>query len=78
VKIGKWFSESFAKNPVAWFLLAACILAEYGNYTTGRDLNRVCDLLGDHVVWVAHPTTPRQEIDNICLDHDPDQVDPDQ
>ena len=34
-------------------------------YEKGRDLNRVCELLGEHDVWDAHPTTPQQEIDTI-------------
>jgi len=55
-------------------LVLACLLALsiYGNYRTGRDLQRLCELIGPHDVGVAVPRTPREEIDNICIDHEPE------
>ena len=31
------FIASFSRNPVAWVLLAAFALAEYGNWQRGRE-----------------------------------------
>ena len=38
--------ESLIENPFASILLAALVIAEYGNYQRGRELARVCELLG--------------------------------
>jgi len=34
----------------------------------GKQLDRVCELSGEHDVVVANPTTDREELDNICAD----------
>jgi hypothetical protein len=65
--------EAFFKNPIAWIVCALLALVVYGNYERGRDLDRVCELLGPHDVVVPSPQTPRQEIDNICISRLPDE-----
>ena len=67
--------EGFFKNPFAWLLLIAFIIAEYGNYQRGKELDRICELSGPHDVSVKKPTTPREEIDNICISRQPDDDD---
>lgn len=70
MKIGDRLKEGCVRNPVAWVLFALLVVAEYGNYTTGRDLERVCSLIGSHDVSVKNPRTARQVIDNICIGHE--------
>jgi hypothetical protein len=66
--------EGFVKNPIAWILCALLAIVVYGNYQRGRDLDRVCELLGPHVVAVPSPRTARQEIDSICVSRgEPDE-----
>jgi hypothetical protein len=56
-------------------LLAGLLgLSVYNLFSTSRDLQRVCELIGPHDVTVANPITPRQEIDNICINHPPDNA----
>lgn len=66
-------AASIQTNPATWFLFVLLILAEYGNYTLGHDLDQVCSLLGDHEVSYGHPITPREKIDTICLSREPDE-----
>lgn len=49
-------------------LLAASL---YGHHKTGHDLQRICELLGPHDLEVGSPRTAREEIDNICIAHEP-------
>ncbi len=66
------FIASFSRNPVAWMLLAAFALAEYGNWQRGRELSRVCALVPHEVAtYASHPWTARQEIDRICAGREP-------
>jgi hypothetical protein len=65
-RIVKAIHEGFFRNPLAWLLLAAFAIAEYGNYQRGKELDRVCELTGPHDVWVKSPKTSREEIDKIC------------
>jgi|HubBroStandDraft_4_1064222.scaffolds.fasta_scaffold798558_2 hypothetical protein len=55
-------------------LLLGAVLAYliYRHYSTGRDLQRICELIGPHVATETNPSTPQQEIDNICISHQPD------
>jgi hypothetical protein len=62
--------ENVAKNLVAWLFFLLFVFAEIGNYTEGRDLHQLCDLLGDHVASVREPHTLQKKIDNICLYHE--------
>jgi hypothetical protein len=66
---------AFAANPLAWLLLGLLALALCGSYRTGRDLQRLCELTGNHIVSVPQrlTRTPQQEIDNICLAHAPQE-----
>ena len=62
---------SFSRNPVAWSLLAAFALAEYGNWQRGRELSRVCALVPHEATYASRPQTARQEIDKICAGREP-------
>ena len=53
-------------------LVFLLIVSVHGNWRTGSDLQRVCELLGPHDVSIDHPRTAKQEIDNICIGHAPD------
>jgi hypothetical protein len=64
-----WLLDKAVKNPIAWLFFALLVIAEYGNYNLGKDLHRMCDLLGEHNVSFEHPVTPQEEIDTICLSH---------
>jgi hypothetical protein len=64
--------EGFFKNPSAWLLLIVFAIAEYGNYQRGKELDRICELTGEHDVSVPTPRTVRQEIDKICISRQPD------
>ena len=63
--------DGFIKNPFAWILAGLLIVAEFGNYQYGKDISRLCELTGPHDVSVPHPATTEQEIDNICIGHEP-------
>ena len=62
---------SFSRNPVAWTLLAAFALAEYGNWLRGRELSRVCALAPHGATYASRPLTTQQEIDKICAGREP-------
>ncbi len=62
---------SFSRNPVAWSLLAAFALAEYGNWRRGRELSRVCALVPHEATYASRPRTAQQEIDKICAGREP-------
>lgn len=66
-KLQDWF---FA-NPLAWILLTLLIVAEWGNYHRGRELTRVCELIGPHDVYYPRPKTPHEEIAHICANREP-------
>ncbi len=61
--------NGIVKNPLVWILLAAFVIAEYGNYQRGKELHRVCDLLGLDPAVIA-PGTAADEIANICAGRD--------
>jgi hypothetical protein len=50
-------------------LLGPLAIAIYRDYSTGRDLRRVCELLGAHDFAMPDPRSA--EIDNICIKHRP-------
>lgn len=72
MKLGAKFVASFQRNPVAWILFALLAFAEYRSYERSRQLDRVCELLGPHDVAVGFPGTAKEEIDNICINRQPD------
>ena len=59
-------NASLSEQPLVWVLLAAFLLAEYGNWTRGRELRRVCELLPHEDVYHSRPKTTAQEIASIC------------
>jgi hypothetical protein len=46
----------------------------YRHYATGHDLRRICELIGPHDASVTVPNSPRQEIENICINHRADDA----
>lgn len=58
-------------------LIGLLVIAVYGHHRTNLDLERVCDLVGDHDAPMGVPRTPRQEIDSICLSHEESDSDDD-
>ena len=71
MKVVATLRDGFLKNPIAWILCVLLGIAGHGNYQRGRDLDRICELLGPHDVAVASPRTAREEIDNICISREP-------
>ena len=59
-------------NPFVWVVGAALVLTAYDSYHKSVDINRVCALTGPHEVAVPVARTPREEIDNICVNRQPD------
>jgi hypothetical protein len=53
------------KSPIVWILAGLLVLAEYGSHQRWRELVHICELLGTHDAH-EHPTTTKEEIDNIC------------
>ena len=64
---------SFLGHPVAWCLAVLLVLMGYRNYQRGRDLSHLCDVVGSHIITVAHARTLQQEIERVCLDREPDE-----
>ena len=52
-------------------MLLGAVLAYllYRHYSTVRDLQRVCELIGPREASITIPNSPRQEIDSICINH---------
>ena len=59
--------DTFQKNVVAWFLFALLLIAAYGNYQRGKELDRVCELSGPHVGVFSSPKNDKEELDSICV-----------
>jgi hypothetical protein len=64
------FSEritaAFFRNPVAWVLLILLLIALYGSYQRGRELDQVCEA----IPTISH-VPPRDYLEkaaNICID----------
>jgi hypothetical protein len=49
-------------------------LLAYLFYSTGRDLQRICELISPNEAGVTIPNLPRQEINNICINHRADDA----
>jgi hypothetical protein len=64
------------RNIIAWVVFFLFLYAEWANYENVKEIQKICDLLGEHNMWNGHPTTPRQKIDNICIEHDPNNDPP--
>ena len=61
------------RNLLEAVLIALLAWALYGHYRTGQDLRRVCELIGPHDIAYFHPTTAPEEVDTICIDHQPEE-----
>lgn len=59
-------SERFLRNPVAWFLLALFIVAEYWNYEHLKQLDTVCDAIEIPDVLPDYPRTDLEKAQAIC------------
>lgn len=64
---------SFVAHPITWCLAVLLVLMGYRNYQRGRDLSHLCDVVGNHIIAVAHARTLQQEIERVCLDREPDE-----
>jgi len=71
MRIKDWIS-SLLQNPLAWIFCMLFVIAEYWNYENGEQLDRVCELTGYHAAMIAHPTSAREELDNICIGREDD------
>ena len=41
------------------------VIAEYGNYQRGKELDHVCELTGPHDVGFVSPKNDKEELDTI-------------
>jgi hypothetical protein len=65
-RIGDAISERFLRNPVAWFLVALLVVAEYWNYEHLKQLDAVCDAIEMPDVLPNHPQTDLERAQAIC------------
>lgn len=66
-----WMTQSSARILVV-MLLAVLGYFVMDAYQAGRDLGRVCSLLGSHDATGADITAERRSIDAICLGQETD------
>ena len=66
-----WLQKSFVRSPAMWIWFVLFLVVAASNYSFGRDLERVCDLTGPHVLSLQGPLTARQKVDDICIEHAP-------
>jgi hypothetical protein len=64
--MGQWTIDLFLRNPVAWFLLALLLLAEYWNYEKGVELDAVCEAVPFADVLPYKPKTDLERAQLIC------------
>ena len=69
MRIPGWLSDWFFKNPIAWLLLVALLIAEYANYNKAEQITRLCELTAPHPAEVVRPGTTREELDRLCLEN---------
>jgi hypothetical protein len=53
-------------------LLGLLWVSVYVNFSIGRDLRRVCELIGRYDAVVGSPRMSRDEIGSICLRREPE------
>ena len=53
-------------------LAVILVLVVYGQVKISRALTRVCELTGPHDYTSGHPITVKDEVNNICISHEPD------
>jgi hypothetical protein len=68
--VSQTMRDGLLKNPLAWLLFAAFLIAEYGNYQRGKELQRICDLLEIDAAATTRGTAA-DEIANICARDNP-------
>ena len=68
--LGK-LKEGFS-NPLVWLGVLALVFTAYDNYRKSVDISRICALTGPHEVAAPLARTPREEIDIICINRQPD------
>jgi hypothetical protein len=64
--IGQRIVAGLTRNPLAWLLLGAFLIASFKYFERDKQLERVCELTGPHDVMTSHPRNGRDEVDNIC------------
>jgi len=62
------------KNPAVWLLVGLLLVAAYGNYSKGRELDQMCILVATLENAVAKHPTPKDELDAICFARQGDDV----
>jgi hypothetical protein len=70
VSFSQRLRKVLAEHLLAWILFALLAVAVYANYERGRELDRVCELIGPHDLSVTVARTAREEINNICIKGD--------
>jgi hypothetical protein len=65
-RVGDAISERFLGNPVAWFLLALFVLAEYWNYEKDVQLDTVCVAIPYADLLPYNPKTDLEKAQVIC------------
>lgn len=69
MKILDQLTDNIKNNVWAWIIFLCFCLAESGNIQTENDLQELCGLSKGHVIAV------QGKIDEICLNHEPDEDD---
>jgi hypothetical protein len=65
-RVGNAISERFLKNPLAWFLLALLVVAEYWNYEHLKQLDTVCEAIPYADLLPYNPKTDLEKAQVIC------------
>ena len=66
MRISKKIFDTFSHNPVAWFLLALFLLAEYWNYEKGVQLDIVCEAVPYADLLPVNPKIDLEKAQVIC------------
>jgi hypothetical protein len=76
-RVGDAISEWFLRNPLAWFLLALLVVAEYWNYEHLKQLDAVCEAVPYADLLPYNPKTDLEKAQVICDErrNPPDMLD---
>jgi len=66
------FGTHFKEHTGAWILFFMLLFTISKCQGDLDDIHKLCALTGDHVGYSDHPYSSRDVIDNICLEHFPD------
>ncbi len=69
----RWFSDKFASNPIAWLLLVAFCIAEWGNWAHGKELSEICSLMDRDSPLYTRVVYQTDRVDAICNSREADQ-----